>query len=159
MYHMGQSSYSQVQSQNGQVVSNFYMQESNAPMGSGKMQVVRQKIMDFFHYAIIQGTGLNSTQVYNGTCASTCGQASFSQKCCAEMTMVNKNWVNDNNNWKQVEQADMTLVCINQSVAAADMSMNIAGAQVSLKCQENTMSKAIRLVSASAAAFLTYVSI
>jgi len=51
----------------------------------------------------------------------------------------------------------MTLVCINQSVAAADMSMNIAGASVSLKCQEPTMSKAMRLVSAGAAAFLTYV--
>ena len=136
------------------------MQESNAPKGSGTIQVVRQKVMDFFHYAIIQGSGLNSTQAYNGTCASTCGKASFSQKCCAEMTMKNKSWVEANNgNMIQTEVTDMTLVCINQSVAAADMSMNIAGAQVSLKCQENTMSKAMRLVSAGAVAFLTYVSI
>jgi len=73
------------------------MQESGEPNGSGTMQVVRQKIMDFFHYAIIQGSGLNSTQVYNGTCASTCGQASFSQKCCAEMTMKTMNYVQDSN--------------------------------------------------------------
>jgi len=117
-----------IQSQNGQEITNFYMQESNAKSGTGKLQVVRQKIMDFFHYAIIQGTGLNSTMVANATCDSTCGTNSFSQMCCAEMFMTNKNWVEGNNGWEQVDETDMTTVCINQSVASTDMSMNIAGA-------------------------------
>jgi hypothetical protein len=90
-YSHSQVSQSNVQFQNGQEVSNFYMTQSNAglPADSGSwasITTVRQKIMDYFHYAIVQGDTVGTSY---GDCAATCGQGVFQQQCCGEFSMVN----------------------------------------------------------------------
>jgi hypothetical protein len=81
--------------------------------------------MDFFYYAIVAGDNLNKN--YNSTCQDTCGNGLFKEKCCAEVSYEIKNYEDE-------KFKDLWFVCINQSVAAAEISMKIADTDVSLKC-------------------------
>jgi hypothetical protein len=98
--------------------------------------------MEFFQYAITVGEGVSSNYA---DCVDSCNkQQSFSQKCCAELTM------------DMGSQQDLAYVCMNQSVAAADMNMSIAGANVKVTC---VGSGAKRLVTGALAAVLAFVAI
>jgi hypothetical protein len=140
------------------------MTRSSAPAGSSpwaSIFTVRQKIMDYFYYAVVQGEGIATSY---GDCAATCGQGLFKHQCCGEFTTINTGrmeYMNGNYTQKvlQPDSKDVFYVCINQSVAAADLSMNVMDVNVSVKCAEGTMSGAMRLVSASVLTLLAFVAI
>lgn len=114
----------------------------------GRVVSIRQKIMDFFYYAVVDGQDVNQSY---GTCQQTCGKGVFKQKCCAEVSQ--KRTINYEKG--PFKSKDFWYVCINQSVAAANLDMNIADYSVSVKCVE---SGARRLVSIATTALLAYIA-
>lgn len=97
--------------------------------------------MDYLFYSVVQGKGVPNGQV--GTCADTCGQGIFKQKCCASLTASRGN------------QSDVWYACVDQSLAAADMTMNIMGNSVNVTCVQ---SGAMRIAGVTMAAALALVS-
>jgi len=74
---------------NGEEVSNFRFTttKSGLPANSSiysEINYTRQKIMDFFHYAVVNGEDVPATI---GDCQEICGKGIFKQKCCAEVNM------------------------------------------------------------------------
>ena len=123
-----------------------------------KITSVRQSIMDYFYYAIVHGEDVSNNY---GNCSATCGQGLFKQQCCGEFSTVKQNW-RYNRDDKRVnlpDTKDVFYVCINQSIAAADMTLNVMDVSVGVTCAQNTMSGAMRLVSASALTLLAFVAI
>jgi hypothetical protein len=97
--------------------------------GSSAMGM-RQKIMDFIYYSVVQGTEGDTKQ----SCSDVCGRGIFSQKCCATLQAGPESWY----------------ACLDRSMAAADMTMNVAGMEVDVTC---VVGSGAMKIAASAAAF------
>ena len=83
---------------------------------------IRQKVMDYIYYSVLVGQG--STQAM-GSCAKECGKGLFKQKCCAGIDA----WMDQ----AQTER-EFWYACVDQSLAATDVSMNIANMSVTINC-------------------------
>jgi hypothetical protein len=103
---------------------------------------IRQKIMDYIFYSVVQGKNVPSDQVES--CADGCGAGLFKQKCCASFTAV------------MGPTTDYWYACVDQSLAAADMTMNMMGANVAITCVE---SSAMKVAGVAMTATLALISI
>ena len=120
---------SQKQSQNGNNINDMRfvtIRNKDGSMATG----MRQKIMDFIYYSVVQGTEGDSKE----SCSDVCGRGIFSQKCCATLKAGPENW----------------FACLDRSMAAADMTMNVMGMEVDVAC---VVGSGAMKMAASAAAF------
>jgi len=69
-----------------------------------------------------------------GSCAQECGKGAFVQKCCAGITM----WRTD---YKGVKEREFTYLCVDQSVAAANINMNIGDMTANISCVDSGAKK------------------
>ena len=130
MYEAEQVTMSQKQSQNGNVISDIRFVTTKTKGGNEAMGM-RQKIMDFLYYSAVQGTDGDD----KSSCSDVCGKGIFSQKCCASVVTGPEYW----------------FVCVDRSITAADMTMNVAGANVAITCVESKAMKIAASISAFAA--------
>ena len=139
VYKVQESTLSQKQMQNGQVISDFRMVDTRT--ANGTVTGVRQKVMDYIFYSAVTGTAGPNT----ANCTSMCGQGIFSQKCCASVNL-----------WNRAQtRGDFFYVCVDKSLAAADMTMNVSKTYVAITCVE---SGSMRLVGLTVSALLALVS-
>ena len=108
---------------------------------NGSVTGVRQKVMDYIYYSALTGSAGPNT----ANCTTMCGQGIFSQKCCASVNAWNRDQT----------QGDFFYVCVDQSLAATDMTMNVANYDVAITCVE---SGSMRLVGLTVSALLALVS-
>merc|ERR1712166_180649 len=111
----------------------------------GLTYCMRVKFMDYFFYAL-QGEATDL-----GDCINNCGQAGWTSKCCASVSMSNAIYDVETN--AMVYNKDQFYACINQSVAM-NVNMNLAGYDVGMKCVNSGASA----LAAGAAAGLVIVS-
>ena len=78
IFSVEQTVMSQKQSQNGNNVVDGRFVKTKTKDGQNKMGF-RAKVMDFFYYAMVQGTAGDTKE----SCSDVCGRGIFSQKCCA----------------------------------------------------------------------------
>jgi len=137
---------SQKQYQNGQLISDFRMVETrnkfNTTGDAFKISNIRQKVMDYIYYSVIQGERVPANSA--GSCASMCGKGIFAQKCCASVNAWNYD----------MSKKDFWYVCVDRSVAPGDMTMNVADYNVQIKCVQSGSMKLV----AAASALLALVS-
>ena len=95
--------------------------------------------MDYIHYSALTGKAGSNM----GSCTQECGKGLFSQKCCAGL------------NAQQGDSKEFWYACIDRSLAAADMTMNVANYSVNIKCVE---SGSMKIAGLTASALLALVS-
>ena len=134
--------------QNGALMSNFTKElkwyKGSSQENRAFIKNYRQKVMDYIYYSVLVGDG--STQAF-GSCAKECGQGLFKQKCCAGIDA----WMD-----QAQTQREFWYACVDQSLAAADINMNIAGISVAINCVN---SGASRITALTAGAVLAAASL
>ena len=128
MFIVYQAVMSQKQSQNGNNIVDYRFVETRGK-GNKMAMGFRAKIMDFFYYAMVQGTAGDTKE----SCSDVCGKGFFSQKCCATIAMG----------------PEVMYACLDRSAVPADMTMNVAGVNVDVTC---VVGSGAMKVAASAAA-------
>jgi len=83
--------------------------------------------MDYIYFSTYTGQkGENF-----GTCAQECGKGLFAQKCCASITTTGGTIGGGK------KDPDFWYTCIDRSMGASDMTMNIANNSVNIKCVDS----------------------
>ena len=120
---------------NGELTSSSRYARVNDKNGN-EVTGIRQKVMDYIYFAAVTG---RQGKDGSGSCATSCGKGIFSQKCCAGIKAEGEYWY----------------ACVDRSLAPGDMTMNVAGAEVNIKCVE---SGAMNMAGLTASAILVLAS-
>jgi hypothetical protein len=106
----------------------------NISYNGGNANGIQQKIMDYIHYSAF--TAENAPKDM-GRCTDVCGKGLFKQKCCAGITA-------QRNSSKEIWYA-----CVDRSLAAADMTMNIANFDVNITCVQSGANKIVAITASA----------
>lgn len=111
--------------------------------------------MDYIFYSVVTGTNVPVGQ--NGTCTDSCSKGLNQQKCCASVYTSFEDTCDDcvGDDYERNTISDYWYACVDKSLAAVDMTMRIAGHEVTIACVESGAMRVAKVAMTAALALFS----